>query len=104
MDIMHISYIADEMGLDFPKPFTLQIDNTAAEIFMRNSAAKTKLKHIDCRQEWVRTLRNKNICVPTHVDSEKNLADLFTKILGKATFEHLRSLIMVRLPAEFRLS
>ena len=72
-------------------------------VFMRNTAAKTKLKHIDCRQEWVRTLRDKDICLPQHVDTELNLADLFTKILSMGVFQRLRQLIMVRLPEEFRL-
>ena len=101
---MNLGYIAEEMGLDFPKPFILQVDNAACEIFMRNTAAKTKLKHIDCRQEWVRTLRDKDICLPQHVDTELNLADLFTKILSVGVFQRLRQLIMVRLPEEFRLN
>ena len=59
---------------------------------MRNTAAKTKLKHIDCRQEWARTLRDKDICLPQHVDTELNLADLFTKILSVGVFQRLRQL------------
>ena len=55
-----------------------------------------KLKHIDCRQEWVKMIRNKKILLPTHVDSADNLADLFTKILDKGTFERLRDQIMVK--------
>ena len=61
------------------------------------SAAKTKLKHIDCRQEWVKVLRNKDILKPVHVDSKDNVADLFTKILSRGVFERLRDLIMVPL-------
>ena len=80
--------------MDFPLPFALQMDNAAAKIFAEGSAFKTKLKHIDCRQEWVKTLRDRNICVPVHVTSKNNLADLFTKILPVHDFQRLRDRIM----------
>jgi hypothetical protein len=97
LDIMALSYVVEEMGMNFPMPFTLQMDNEAARIFAANSAQRTKLKHIDCRQEWVRMLRDKDICNPVHVDTKKNLADIFTKILPKADFERLRDSCMVKL-------
>ena len=54
LDIMAVSYVVEEMGMTFPIPFTLEMDNDAARIFCLGSAHKTKLKHIDCRQEWVK--------------------------------------------------
>ena len=87
----------EEMGLTFPFPIILQIDSNACKVFMDNSAGKTKLKHTDCRQEWVRTLRNKDIVRATHVDSADNLADIFTTILGKQTFKRLRDRIFKNL-------
>lgn len=72
---------ADEMGLDFPKPFILEMDNDAACTFTNYRAQKTKLKHIDCSQERVQTLRNKVICIPAHLPTVIYLADIFTKIL-----------------------
>ena len=94
MDILHLSYIADELGIEFPKPIRLQIDNTAAKAFCDNSVYKTNLKHIDCRQHWVRTLRDKNILHPVYVPTKENIADLFTKILPRLTFQYLRDKIM----------
>jgi hypothetical protein len=99
-EFLHLSYVAEEMGLDFPLPFELQMDNAAAMAFADNSAFKTKLKHIDCRQEWVKTLRNKNIIVPKKVPSKDNLADLFIKILPAYDFIRLRDLMMVRVPQQ----
>lgn len=84
------------MGIPFPKPFTLQIDNKAAIAFADNSAFKSKLKHIDVRQEWVQTLRNHSIINPVYVPSEENLADLFTKILDAETFTRLRDRMMFK--------
>lgn len=95
-DFLHISYVAEEAGILVQLPIIMQIDNTACEAFINHTAFRTKLKHIDCRQEWVRLIRDKEVLLPTHVDSADNLADLFTKILDRGTFERLRDQIMIR--------
>ena len=88
MTIVGLSYIVEEIGMTSPFPFTLEIDNGAARIFCLGTAHKTKLNHIDCRQEWVRTLpiRNRDIMTPVHIDTELNDADLFTPSIGKGAF------------------
>ena len=43
LDIMGLSYVVEEMGMTFPIPFTLEMDNDAARIFCLGSAHKTKL-------------------------------------------------------------
>ena len=93
-DILALSYIVEEMGMDFKLPAILRMDNAAAEVFTNNTANKTRLKHIDCRQEWVKMLRNKSLVKPLHVPSEDNLADIFTKILDKPTFINLRDRLL----------
>lgn len=97
-EILELSYAAADAGIDFPQPAILQMDNAAAEAFSNNSCFKSKLKHIDCRQEWVRTLRDSAIITPKHVTSADNLADLFTKILPASTFVRLRNRMMRQLP------
>ena len=78
------------------RPFILEVDNQAAIIFTKGNAQKAKLKHIDCRQEWVKTIRDKGILYATHVSMKDNLADIFSKILDYKTytFEGLRSIIL----------
>ena len=98
-DILHLSYIVEEMGMTFKLPALLRMDNAAAEVFTNNSANKTRLKHIDCRQEWVKMLRNKALIKPVHVPSEDNLADIFTKILPRTVFTNLRDRMMHKKPA-----
>ena len=94
MTIMGQSYDLEEMGMTFPFPL-LEMDNDAAWMFCLGTAHKTKLKHIDCRQEWVRNLRNRDIMTPVHVDTELNNADLFTKILARGPFEKVHNRVMV---------
>ena len=91
-----VRLIASEMKMDFPKPFVLLVDNTTAEAFANRSVHKSKLKHIDCRQEWVLTLRDKAICKLAHIPTKENVADIFTKILPAPTFVYLRDKIMHR--------
>ena len=89
-----------EMGIIFPIPFTLEMDNNAARVFCLGSAHKTKLKHINRQQEcleWVRTLHNRAvICMtPVHVDADLNDSDICTKILRRGPFEKVRNRTMV---------
>mgnify|MGYP001278094828 FL=1 len=96
LDFMHLGYVVDEMNMDQPKVIELQVDNTTAEAFMNNSVKKSKLKHIDCRQEWVKTLRDKDIVTPVHVHTDLNTADFFTKILSQPKFTDIRDRFMVQ--------
>jgi hypothetical protein len=95
-EMLHLSYIIEEMGMTFQHPIILQMDNTTAEAFINNTAWKSKLKHIDARQNWVRTIRNKGILKPLHVNTKVNKADIFTKILPTSTFLKLRDMIMYK--------
>ena len=96
LDFMHLGYVVDEMNMDQPQVIELQVDNTTAEAFMNNSVKKSKLKHIDCRQEWVKTIRDKDIVTPVHVHTDLNTADFFTKILSPAKFLDIRDRFMVQ--------
>ena len=98
MDIMGLCYLVQEMGMEFPSPFILEMVNDAAKIFCQGNAQKTKLKHIDTRQHWVRCLRDKNLMKPAHVPTEDNLADIFTKILPTHIFMRLRDQLLKPLP------
>ena len=100
--LVPVSYIAEEAGITFDFPFTLEMDNQAAIIFCDGTASKTRLKHIDTRQEWIRMLRNKNLVIARHVPTEENLADLFTKILPRPTFVKLRDQVLKTRPTQDR--
>ena len=70
------------------------MDNSAAQVFAEGGCRRTKMKHIDCAQEWVKILRDRDIMTPVHVDTKENLADIFTKILEVGIFIYLRSKLM----------
>ena len=78
-------------------PFILKMDNTTAtaKAFCDETVKSSKLKHIDCRQEWCKMIRNKNIVIAEYVESEGNLADILTKILEPGIFLYLRDIMMM---------
>ena len=96
-EFLHLSYINDEMGYG-DIPIVIGVDNSTAIAFSENSTKRSKMRHIDCRQLWVRALRNRKLCKLVKVGTEENLSDMFTKILGPIRFEQLRDQMMVREP------
>ena len=96
--IMSFQCNSEEMGLPFPKRIIVQVDSETARSFSNNSCKKSKLKHIDCRQEWVQVLRDKDLLKCVHIPGTENLADLFTKILDPGDFIRQRGTIMIECP------
>jgi hypothetical protein len=93
-EMLHLSYVAEDMGIKFPKPAILQVDNDACKLFILGETKHTKLKHIYTRQSWVRSLRDANIIIPRHVPSKLNPADIFTKPVKEELFCQLRHMFM----------
>ena len=95
-EVLHMQYVARDCGIDFPvdAPVPLYIDNTTAISFASDSIQRSKLRHIDCSMEWVLTLRDAKIVKPTYVHTNRQLADLGTKILSTEKFQGLRDQLM----------
>ena len=98
MDLLGLRYVAEETQLTVPLPIELQVDNSTCKTFADDSVARSKLKHIDTRQEWVKCLRDRQVFKLVHVPTVDNLADLGTKILATEVFRRLRALIMFSPP------
>ena len=95
-ETLHLGYICDELGIPFDLPVRIGVDNAAAIAFSTDRVRRTKMKHIDVRQEWVCALRDADVCKLVKVDTKLNHADLPTKILDPDTFERLRDRMMAR--------
>ncbi|CAM8894044.1 unnamed protein product [Rhodiola kirilowii] len=70
---------------------TLYCDNMSAINISKNPVQHSRTKHIDIRHHFIRELVEKKIITLTHVSTEKQLADIFTKALDNLQFETLRS-------------
>ena len=58
----------------------VQVDNTTAELFAKGTVKNSKLRHIDLRQEWVRTLRDKEIIMQTTPPTPEALIGISTLV------------------------
>jgi hypothetical protein len=85
----------EEVGYPQEKPGILYNDNSGAVALTKNTKHNSRVKHIDIRHHFIREcVENGNISV-LHVSSTNNLADLFTKALGRVA--HQRACILLRL-------
>ena len=52
------------------------------------------MKYIDLRESWVRQLRDRGLTTLVKVDGLMNVADFFTKVLGKTKFQQFADWMM----------
>ena len=74
--------------------------NTTCIAFSKGNVRRSKLKHIDVRQQWVEWLRSQDLVNLSYVDTKVNPADFYTKILDIDTFVRLRDMTMVNRPID----
>ena len=99
-EVLAYSYVVEEAGMPVPRPVIIQVDNMAALAFSKQTShsGRSKLRHIDCRLQWLKVLRDSNLIQCVHVSTEHNVADLFTKALDTPTFTRHRDSIMFYCP------
>lgn len=65
----------------------LFVDNQSAIRLVRNPEMHHKTKHIDVRLHFIRNLNEENVIDVEYIQTEKQLADCFTKPLSTSTFK-----------------
>jgi len=68
-------------------------DNMSAINISKNLVQHSRIKHIDIRHHFIRELVENKIVEISHVSSEKQLADIFTKPLDLNSFLNLKKSI-----------
>lgn len=71
----------------------LFIDNQSAITWIKNGQFETKSKHVDIKFKFVFDGVKQSKFIPEYVNTEKQLADIFTKPLPTKRFEKLRKMI-----------
>ena len=71
-----------------PKLF---LTNTNAINLTKNLVHHSKTKHIEIRHHFIREQVSNGVCEIKFIESEKQLADFFTKPLAKDRFNYLRT-------------
>ena len=75
-------------------PTVIQVDNQAAMAMSVNPVNHKRTKHIEVKYHIVRELIEKELVKCKYVQSEQNVADIFTKPLGERVYERLRNILL----------
>lgn len=75
------------------KNVTLHIDNQSAIKLIKNPLFHRRTKHIDVKYHFIREKYHDKTVDITYINSNEQLADIFTKALPRDRFEKLRTLI-----------
>ena len=94
-EMLHLGYVSDEMGFNYPTPIELCVDKSTAVAFSQGQTRRSKMRHIDMRQSWVEALRDDNIVKFKWVPTKDNITDIGTKLLDTLTFDRLRDELLV---------
>jgi len=91
-----IRQLLDEIG-EMASAIKVRCDNEAAIFLAQDPKERSRAKHIELKYFFIRQLIEEGKVSIEHVGSEQNVADTFTKPLGKHLFnKHKQSLHLVR--------
>ncbi|WCJ44342.1 Retrovirus-related Pol polyprotein from transposon RE1 [Euphorbia peplus] len=83
-----------------PGTITIYCDNKSAIDLSKNPIQHSRMKHVHIRHHFLRDHVLKKDIIITHVSSEENLADMFTKPLAGMAFSNLREGIGMTYPLQ----
>ena len=87
--------LISELRHEEQKRVKLMVDNQSAITLSKNPVHHNRTKHIDTRYHFIRQcIEDKNIEI-TFIRTEDQLADIFTKALGRMKLQEMRSRIGV---------
>ncbi|KAK1433672.1 hypothetical protein QVD17_10587 [Tagetes erecta] len=88
---MWIKEIMEELDLVFQRSMVIKCDNTSTIKLSKNTVFHGRCKHIGVRFHFLRDLVKNGFIELVHCRTTEQLADLFTKPLGRDTFQKFRA-------------
>jgi hypothetical protein len=90
-EIMWMRYFLEEIGYDVSDPSPLFLDSASALQVIKNPEHQSTMKHVHRSHHWIRDHVEQGDIHVQHVRTDENIADIFTKPLGRTKFEYLHA-------------
>ena len=94
-ELFYFKNLCGEMNLKVKQPITMMEDNNSCIKICENHEMHQRTKHIDLRYHFIRDAIEHQIVKIEKVNSEDNVADIFTKPLARIKFQRLRNMLRV---------
>jgi hypothetical protein len=95
-DVMALRNLLEDVGLlQVDDPITIFCDNTSAIRLAENAMTTPRSKHIDTRFHYIRQQVQDGKIAVKYVPGEDNVADIFTKPLGRIKVEKFRKMLNI---------
>jgi hypothetical protein len=75
--------LLQQLGFTMSRPTLIHVDNQSCTALAQNPVHHQRTKHIDIQHHFVRELVSEKVIELKYVPTEENIADVFTKGLGK---------------------
>ena len=102
IELLYITGVLSDIGLPITDPIEVCTDNKGAYDLCHRYTSAQNSRHVDRKMFKMRELRGCGKVTVRHIPTDKNPADLFTKILTRSVFEKHRSTVL-NLPALLRM-
>lgn len=93
-EMSFIANLVNSIGLKVQKPMIIYSDSESAIAIAKGKTLSSKSKHIELRFYYVRDKVASGEIIIQKVPTEENIADMFTKSLGRVKFQKHRNEIM----------
>lgn len=92
-EVTWLRNLLTSLGFTIVQPTKLHCDNLGSIQLTSKTFFHARTKHIEIQYHWIRELVKRGTVELEHCPSEMMMADILTKPLGKAPFQHLRRII-----------
>ena len=81
----------EELHMPITKPIPLYSNNNGAIFISNNPVQERRMKHIDVKYHYIRQVIEDCSIQVERVDTDDNIADIFTKPLGRIKFNKFKN-------------